>query len=138
MTINTPHFPFFGSLKYGFEYVRKVIESLSCSGRCYSCEVEWHRDRESICNYCWNELQKAPPNLANKYINMEVPISIIYRYTSLMRNIIHQMKFLGRRDIAVSLGYYAGGLYRKNIIDKKFDVIVPIPYTPNPCAGTRI
>jgi len=61
---------------------------------------------------------------------MDAPVTIIYRFNPLMRTIIHQMKFLGRRDIAERLGYYTGIRFRKLKLDIKIDVVVPVPLHP--------
>jgi len=47
-----------------------------------------------------------------------------------MRTIIHQMKFLGRDDIADRLGHYSGSLLKRTIYGKRFDAIIPVPLHP--------
>lgn len=117
-------------LNISFNYIRRVLEALSFPGRCYSCEIEWHPGTGFICSNCWDSLQKAPVKLGDKFSQIDAPVSIIYRYTPLMRTIIHQMKFLGRLDIAERLGHYAGIIYRKLRLDIKYEAIVPVPLHP--------
>ena len=121
---------FHSTIKQIFEYIRHIAESLPYPGRCYSCEKEWHQKRELLCGNCWDELQKAPQNLVLKYVNINAPVVILYQYTTLLRNIIHQMKFLGRKDIAKSLGYYSGLLFKRIMIGSNFDAVAPVPLHP--------
>lgn len=96
---------------------------------CPVCRKDWDVGTGYICPDCWNVLPRADSWEQFGLTNTGDPIPAYYRYDEVMRNLILQMKFYGRKDIAERLGEIVGEVLAQRC-QGKFDAIVPVPLHP--------
>jgi len=96
---------------------------------CPECGREWRDGAGFICPDCWESLPIADPPERFFSRDKSLAIPAIFRYDETMRNLVHQMKFGGRTDVATRLGEAVGEAVAAAHI-AGLSAIVPVPLHP--------
>lgn len=115
--------------------MRKLLSpllSLLYPKLCIGCDREEPVYQDMYCAYCWKDLPRFIRDEGTKrLINTRFPIIgsseffALYLFTKsgIVQNVLHKIKYKGRKDIAHNLG----NLIAEQINAARYDAIVPIP-----------
>lgn len=113
-----------------FSFGLKVLTSLIFPAYCTRCRGEMAMEDVWLCNDCWAKLPRARYGSWNGDELLNRNITTCYRYDDAMRDIIRNMKFGGRQDLAGQLGIKAAKIARGNLRNFRFSAVIPIPLHP--------
>ena len=115
----------------------RALASLFFPHLCAACGSHLLADRQSICLRCLSKLPETgffsqPDNPLEKAFWGRMPVraagSLYYfNRTSLMQNILHELKYAGNRECGIELGRLIGHALMASGRFREIDVIVPMP-----------
>jgi ComF family protein len=107
---------------------------------CASCGNSLWKKEEVICTFCHYHLPKTSFHLEEDNpvsrlfwgrVNLEGAAAFLsFNKGSRVQKLIHQLKYKGRKDIGISLGYRYGQLLVNSPVFSSVSVIVPVPLHP--------
>ena len=91
---------------------------------CILCEADLEPENKLVCEKCWERLESSS--------TMETQISkhrilALYPFSNDVRTIIHNLKYLNKRHLAVNLGSAIGKIIVEDKNIRKWDFLIPIP-----------
>lgn len=89
--------------------------------------MEWKTGEGFVCPDCWSRLKPFPKKTWSNDPSLQGRVMVVLSYDDLMRRIIHQMKFYGRKDIATRLGIETAHRLRSRIRALGEMTIIPVP-----------
>lgn len=116
------------------EFGKLIAESLTSIAfpyYCPGCNAEFKEGVDWICPRCWRELPEAGGGVWSVDPRLKENVFVSFHYGDLCQQMVHQMKFVGRCDIAPKLGREAALRLRQwNPQPSSWEVIVPVPLHP--------
>ncbi len=106
------------------------LASLVFPHYCPECTAEMPSGDGWACASCWRRLGRAGKgHWSGRTLNQN-RVFVAFHYGDLARQLVHQMKFYGRRDVAVRLGGYAAEHLLLGGVAWPVTAIVPVPLHP--------
>ena len=99
-------------------------------GYCPACGFETSIKSGWFCPKCW---ETHPPGRKGQWLkesSLKRRITVTYAYGGEFRELIHQMKFNGRTDIAEELGHRSATRFAEWRELTDFEIVVPVPLHP--------
>lgn len=96
---------------------------------CLGCGAGVLTSGATLCDDCWRD---APPGRADNPIRdkrLKQRLYVAFSYAGIMRTVIHQMKFQGRKDLAKRLTNEAVKRFSADH-ELAFSAVVPVPLHP--------
>ncbi len=96
---------------------------------CLGCGADMAGGKDSLCEQCWRD---ASPGKADNPIRdkrLKKRLFVAFSYAGIMRTVIHQMKFQGRKDLAIRLTEEALKRFGSDH-ELSFSAVVPVPLHP--------
>jgi len=110
--------------------ISNILTALVFPHYCPECGKEWSAGVGWICPECWQSLPEAGKGLWALDANLKHTVFVAFQYGESTRQLVHQMKFGGRQDIAPVLGREAARKYCEWRSPMLFEAIVPVPLHP--------
>ncbi|NVM01275.1 MAG: ComF family protein [Candidatus Helarchaeota archaeon] len=118
----------------GLKYLYKSLLDFIYPPFCYACEERLKESERLICEKCWNsfkvyeggiKIEKKDLRLLGKTHFSEC--YAIYNYNVKTLKLIHVFKYSAKSSLSVRMGKELGAVIKKNIFERKFDMIIPVP-----------
>ena len=117
------------------EFGKRIATALFFPLYCPNCHSQWDQSRTGssnggwICPDCWDKLPMAQPFPWYGDPLLADRVTTVYSYSGILSEVIRQMKFNGRWDIGVELGWRSADQLVR-LIDKRWAAVVPVPLHP--------
>ena len=92
---------------------------------CILCEAKLEPENKLVCTNCWERLGGISSTIET-FIS-EQRILALYRYSTDVRTIIHNLKYRDKTHLAVNLGNSIGKIIKEDKNIRKWDILIPIP-----------
>lgn len=107
---------------------------------CLGCNKQPKTRDSSFCTQCLHDLPytdhfDVQPNVVYNHFKGRVPLNhaaaiLIFTEGGIVQNLLHQLKYKGRREIGEIMGEIAGEKIKSSKYFKQIDVIIPVPIHP--------
>jgi len=97
---------------------------------CPSCGNQRIEGKGWMCDDCWLSLPSPHLGGLALYDRFKTRVLAAFTYNDTCRELIHHMKFYGRRDIASEIGYRIYERLEESITARDITGIVPVPLHP--------
>ena len=101
---------------------------------CYTCDKRLDEKEKLICETCWKSFKshKYGIKIKNEDLKMSgkknfADCYTIYNYSDKSLKLIHIFKYYRKSSLSVRIGKDFGEVIKKNKLEKKFDMIIPVP-----------
>ncbi|MGI9545267.1 MAG: ComF family protein [Cyclobacteriaceae bacterium] len=117
--------------------VMSDLVSLLFPMNCYACGEPLVAGERCICTVCRNDLPKLDnQDLIRSKFDGAVVLKyafayLIYRKSGLVQSLMHHLKYRDRPELGGILGNWFGAELIEKGLDKKWDIILPVPLHPS-------
>jgi ComF family protein len=123
---------FFGELKYfPNAFLDFILPRFCCS-----CKTKLSLNQDTMCANCLSKIQRSTPirlsrefdrKFSDKKIISEFYAPFVFEKDKELQHAIHALKYEKKFPIGIFLGKVLGSEFKKQEINWKFDLIIPIP-----------
>ena len=113
-----------------FRFLARISYALVFPLYCPACGQIWEEGRGWLCPRCWENLPAAGLGIWARNRNLRRRVMVAFAYDEVTRELVHQMKFQGRVDIAEEIGAQTAKRIQGELDGSMISCVVPVPLHP--------